>query len=168
MTCISHRHIPAAVARRRLCASRRATSSWFSPSTPIASCAGTRRSACSSPKNTANERLKRLHQHGYLARRRLPVEYGLGSRQALYLLARRGAQLVAQREGLDVAEGWKDTVLLMPGERVRLLLRFEDFTGLYLYHCHNLEHEDQGFMRNYRITAPSTASAFQAPVSGSI
>ena len=25
--------------------------------------------------------------------------------------------------------------------------------GLYLYHCHNLEHEDLGLMRNYRIRA---------------
>jgi hypothetical protein len=55
-------------------------------------------------KNTANERLKRLHQHGYLVRRRLPVEYGLGSSQALYLLARRGAQLVAERLGVDIAD----------------------------------------------------------------
>jgi FtsP/CotA-like multicopper oxidase with cupredoxin domain len=50
-----------------------------------------------------------------------------------------------------VDSGWKDTVLLMPGERARLLLRFEDFSGLYLYHCHNLEHEDLGMMRNYRV-----------------
>lgn len=50
-----------------------------------------------------------------------------------------------------VDEGWKDTVLVMPGERVRLLLKFEDFTGLYLFHCHNLEHEDQGMMRNYLV-----------------
>jgi len=50
-----------------------------------------------------------------------------------------------------VDEGWKDSVLVMPGERVKVLLKFEDFTGLYLYHCHNLEHEDLGMMRNYRI-----------------
>ncbi|MFV1996431.1 MAG: multicopper oxidase family protein [Acidiferrobacterales bacterium] len=49
--------------------------------------------------------------------------------------------------------GWKDTVLVMPGERVQLLLRFEDYTGLYLYHCHNLEHEDMGMMRNYQVQA---------------
>jgi len=49
--------------------------------------------------------------------------------------------------------GWKDTVLVMPGERVKILLRFEDYEGLYLYHCHNLEHEDQGLMRNYRVQA---------------
>ena len=50
-------------------------------------------------------------------------------------------------------EGWKDTVLVMPGERVRLLLRFADFPGLFLYHCHMLEHEDSGLMRNYRVVA---------------
>lgn len=50
-----------------------------------------------------------------------------------------------------VDQGWKDTVLVMPGERVKVLLKFEDFTGLYLYHCHNLEHEDLGMMRNYRV-----------------
>lgn len=52
-----------------------------------------------------------------------------------------------------VDEGWKDTVLLMPGERAKLLMRFEDYAGLYLYHCHNLEHEDMGMMRNFEITA---------------
>jgi FtsP/CotA-like multicopper oxidase with cupredoxin domain len=48
-------------------------------------------------------------------------------------------------------EGWKDTVVLMPGERVRLMMRFEDYDGLFLYHCHNLEHEDMGMMRNYYV-----------------
>jgi FtsP/CotA-like multicopper oxidase with cupredoxin domain len=52
-----------------------------------------------------------------------------------------------------VDEGWKDTVMMMPGERIRLLLRFEDFTGMYVYHCHNLEHEDAGMMRNYLVRA---------------
>lgn len=50
-----------------------------------------------------------------------------------------------------VDEGWKDTVLVMPGERVKLLLKYEDFPGLYPFHCHNLEHEDLGMMRNYRV-----------------
>ncbi len=60
-------------------------------------------------KNTANERLKRLYHHGYLARRWLPVEYGQGSSQALYLLAERGAQLVAATLGVDrAAIDWKE------------------------------------------------------------
>jgi FtsP/CotA-like multicopper oxidase with cupredoxin domain len=62
---------------------------------------------------------------------------------------------VLERKGVThngyVDEGWKDTVLLMPGERIRLLVRFEDFSGLFLYHCHNLEHEDMGMMRNYFV-----------------
>jgi FtsP/CotA-like multicopper oxidase with cupredoxin domain len=52
-----------------------------------------------------------------------------------------------------IDEGWHDTVLVMPGEFVRVLLKFEDYTGLYLYHCHNLEHEDMGMMRNFRVDA---------------
>lgn len=50
-----------------------------------------------------------------------------------------------------VDEGLKDTVLLMPGERVRILKAFPDFTGTYVIHCHNLEHADMGMMRNFRI-----------------
>ena len=62
---------------------------------------------------------------------------------------------VLERRGVThngyVDEGWKDTVLLMPGERIRLLVSFEDYPGLFLYHCHNLEHEDMGMMRNYLV-----------------
>ena len=48
-------------------------------------------------------------------------------------------------------DGWKDTVLLMPEERIRIIVEFEDYSGLFLYHCHNLEHEDMGMMRNYLV-----------------
>ena len=54
------------------------------------------------------------------------------------------------REGL-VDEGWKDTVLVMPGERVKLAMKFERYNGTFVYHCHNLEHENNGMMRNYRV-----------------
>lgn len=52
-----------------------------------------------------------------------------------------------------VDDGWKDTVLVMPGERVRVLVGFEDYAGLFIYHCHMLEHEDTGLMRNYLVEA---------------
>jgi FtsP/CotA-like multicopper oxidase with cupredoxin domain len=62
---------------------------------------------------------------------------------------------VLKRQGVlhhgYVDDGWKDTVLVMPGERIRILVRFGDYPGLFLYHCHNLEHEDMGMMRNYLI-----------------
>ncbi|MDC9729740.1 MAG: multicopper oxidase family protein [Methyloprofundus sp.] len=48
-------------------------------------------------------------------------------------------------------KGWKDTVLVMPGEKVTILKPFNDFTGLFMYHCHNLEHEDMGMMRDLLV-----------------
>ncbi len=50
-----------------------------------------------------------------------------------------------------VDEGWKDTLLLMPGESVTFLVKHGPHLGLFMYHCHNLEHEDMGMMRNFRI-----------------
>lgn len=52
-----------------------------------------------------------------------------------------------------VDNGWKDTVLVMPGEKVTILKRFDQYTGLFLYHCHNLEHEDLDMMRNFLVRA---------------
>ncbi len=52
--------------------------------------------------------------------------------------------------------GWKDTVLVWPGETVRIAIDFaHDFPGnqTYLFHCHNLEHEDAGMMINFRVQA---------------
>jgi FtsP/CotA-like multicopper oxidase with cupredoxin domain len=47
--------------------------------------------------------------------------------------------------------GWKDTVLLNDGETVEVLIRFEGYRGLYLLHCHKLEHEDAGMMSNFEV-----------------
>jgi FtsP/CotA-like multicopper oxidase with cupredoxin domain len=47
--------------------------------------------------------------------------------------------------------GWKDTVLVFPGESVEVVARFDRHRGLFLMHCHNLEHEDMGMMMNFTI-----------------
>ena len=54
------------------------------------------------------------------------------------------------KDGL-IDSGWKDTVLLMPGEKIRIIKPFQDFKGLFMYHCHNLEHEDMGMMREFEV-----------------
>jgi cysteine-rich repeat protein len=46
--------------------------------------------------------------------------------------------------------GWKDTVQVNPDEIVRVIARFEDYAGLFPYHCHILEHEDHEMMRQFR------------------
>lgn len=48
-------------------------------------------------------------------------------------------------------KGWKDTVLVNPNETVSVLAKFNDYSGIYLLHCHNLEHEDDGMMINIKI-----------------
>jgi FtsP/CotA-like multicopper oxidase with cupredoxin domain len=47
--------------------------------------------------------------------------------------------------------GWKDTVFLADRETVDVLVRFNAFRGLYLLHCHKLEHEDMGMMTNFEV-----------------
>jgi len=62
----------------------------------------------------------------------------------------RTADYATVKDGF-VDTGWKDTVLVMPGEEVEIIKPFQDYKGLFLYHCHNLEHEDLGMMRQFLI-----------------
>jgi blue copper oxidase len=50
-----------------------------------------------------------------------------------------------------VTSGLKDTVLVAPGERVRIVKPFQHYKGAFMYHCHNLEHEDMGMMREFWV-----------------
>jgi len=52
-----------------------------------------------------------------------------------------------------VEAGRKDTVLLWPGDRVRIIAKFLDYTGIYMYHCHMLEHEDDGMMGQFEVVS---------------
>ena len=45
--------------------------------------------------------------------------------------------------------GWKDTIDLVPGEQARIAVRFQDHVGRFVFHCHNLEHEDMAMMANF-------------------
>ena len=82
-----------------------------------------------------------FHIHG--------VQFNIIERQALPELK---AGWDSVRAGF-VDDGWKDTFLIMPGERVKVLMRFADYSGKFVFHCHNLEHEDMGMMRNYEVVA---------------
>jgi FtsP/CotA-like multicopper oxidase with cupredoxin domain len=54
------------------------------------------------------------------------------------------------REGMLDA-GFRDTFGIFPGERVHVRVA-PTVPGLFMYHCHNLEHEDGGMMRNCRFS----------------
>ncbi len=61
---------------------------------------------------------------------------------------------VDERGRLPTDLGLKDTVLVWPGESVRIAIDFRcPFAGdqIYLLHCHNLEHEDDGMMLRVKV-----------------
>ncbi|WP_081951924.1 multicopper oxidase family protein [Kitasatospora phosalacinea] len=66
--------------------------------------------------------------------------------------------MVTHRNGVRLEPPvWHDTVGLAggtPGESVTFLVRYEDFTGRAIAHCHHLHHEDLGMMQTVRYTAP--------------
>ena len=87
-----------------------------------------------------------MHIHGFS----FQVVERINSPQQVSAMARFG-------KGRVVSDlGWKDTVLVWPGETVHIAIDFtHDFPGdqTYLLHCHNLEHEDAGMMVNFRVLA---------------
>ncbi|MHA6627793.1 multicopper oxidase family protein [Pseudonocardia sichuanensis] len=46
--------------------------------------------------------------------------------------------------------GWKDTVDVRPAEVVEVAVRFTEHAGRFVFHCHNLEHEDMAMMATIR------------------
>ena len=54
---------------------------------------------------------------------------------------------VVERNGYpETRRAWKDTVGLKGYESVTIRIWFKDFAGRTVYHCHILDHEDQGMM----------------------
>lgn len=60
------------------------------------------------------------------------------------VMARNGQEPPPQERG------FKDTVYVGLGEEVKIKVRFTH-QGLYMYHCHILEHEDGGMMGQFRV-----------------
>lgn len=74
---------------------------------------------------------------------------------------------IFQRNGNPPApheSGWKDVVLVHSMESVKLTMRFETYSNdtlPYMYHCHNLAHEDMGMMLSFAVVDTSTALSVQ-------
>ena len=80
-----------------------------------------------------------IHLHGF--------HFRVLSRTALF----GPAKALARHEGnlLSSDLGWKDTVTVWPNERVRIAIDFStshEGVQRYMFHCHNLEHEDAMMM----------------------
>ena len=51
-------------------------------------------------------------------------------------------------------ETMKETWSVGPGETLALKMKFTDHTGIYMLHCHILEHEDDGMMTQFEVIPP--------------
>jgi FtsP/CotA-like multicopper oxidase with cupredoxin domain len=66
----------------------------------------------------------------------------------LHVLSRNGqVPPLNERDG----NALKDTIYLGPDDEVEIALHFRDFTGPYVFHCHNLEHEDMAMMAEFNV-----------------
>ena len=89
------------------------------------------------------------------------VGFRVNDRQALASdaegMAMQPAELVPGTvRGPDAGEsGFKDTVIAYPGEVTRVTAHF-DRAGLYVWHCHIIEHEDNEMMRPYCVGSQAT------------
>jgi spore coat protein A len=67
-------------------------------------------------------------------------------------------------------DGYEDTWRLDSGASVDLYARFTDYPGLFVVHCHMLDHEDHGMMAQFEVlperTDPGARSAAAAGVPG--
>ena len=61
----------------------------------------------------------------------------------------------------DNERGLKDTIRVNPHEIVEIAVRFTNYSGRYMYHCHILEHEDRDMMRPF-VTMPPELMPFMA------
>jgi FtsP/CotA-like multicopper oxidase with cupredoxin domain len=60
---------------------------------------------------------------------------------------------VLDRDGVPERDRrWKDTVNVPKHETVRFIVRFGSYAGKWMFHCHILDHEDQGMMGVLEIT----------------
>jgi spore coat protein A len=65
-------------------------------------------------------------------------------------------QLLGKRIPPEPEEAaWKDTVRADAGLLTRIIVRFEGYTGRYVWHCHLLEHAANEMMRPYEVLARS-------------
>lgn len=62
---------------------------------------------------------------------------------------------ILQRSDMNIAPGemgWKDTVRVDPSSTVQVAMRFpKEHKGRYMFHCHNLAHEDHSMMGQMHI-----------------
>jgi spore coat protein A, manganese oxidase len=50
--------------------------------------------------------------------------------------------------------GWKDTKRSLQGVTESIIVRFDGYTGVYMFHCHMLEHAEHMMMGQFEVVGP--------------
>lgn len=62
---------------------------------------------------------------------------------------------ILDRDGVpEPYRSWKDVVNVRKHQTVRVIVRFDDFPGKWMFHCHILDHEDHGMMGILEVRPP--------------
>jgi FtsP/CotA-like multicopper oxidase with cupredoxin domain len=67
-------------------------------------------------------------------------------------------QVLSRSAGGLLENGWRDTVLVGGQETVKIVVRFDN-PGMWMYHCHNLEHEENGMMSMVTVVGDGEEAA---------
>ena len=51
----------------------------------------------------------------------------------------------------SILQSRKDVINLGPNDEVKIFMRWRDFLGRYVMHCHNVVHEDHAMMLRWDI-----------------
>lgn len=67
--------------------------------------------------------------------------------------------------------GWKDVILVKPGDTVRFVTQFTNFSNKtvpYMFHCHLLHHEDEGMMGSFLVLDTNATGIKNPSINNSI
>jgi hypothetical protein len=67
----------------------------------------------------------------------------------MQIISRTGGRSVLPYEKVAL----KDVVLLGKSETVRVIARYAPWDGVYMFHCHNLIHEDHDMMAAFNVSS---------------
>lgn len=82
-----------------------------------------------------------------------PVNHVMHIHDVDWRLIRRLSAEPYPEDALQAELGLKESFLVRPNEIVEIVSRFTDHLGVYVLHCHVLEHEDRAMMAQFQVVA---------------
>jgi FtsP/CotA-like multicopper oxidase with cupredoxin domain len=69
-------------------------------------------------------------------------------------------QVLEENGKVPAYKAWKDTVNLKPRSKVKIAWMPDNRPGMWMYHCHILEHHEAGMMAHFEVVDPNKGRQF--------